>query len=79
MDKKKTQHLGFIHSFIPPNKKEAIGGRAKGKTPHVTLLLLHGTGGNEEDLVPLGAEIAPDAAILSPRGKVLENGMPPFL
>jgi hypothetical protein len=41
MDKKKTQHLRFIHRFIPPNKKEAIGGRAKGKTPHVTLLLLH--------------------------------------
>lgn len=79
MDKKKTQHLGFIHRFIPSNKKEARageGGRAKGKTPHVTLLLLHGTGGNEEDLIPLGHEIAPDSAILSPRGQVLENGIP---
>jgi phospholipase/carboxylesterase len=77
---KKTQYLGFIHRFTPSNKKEARtgGGRAKGRTPHVTLLLLHGTGGNEEDLIPLGYEIAPDSAILSPRGQVLENGMPRF-
>lgn len=43
-----------------------------------TLLLLHGTGGSEEDMIPLGQQIAPEAAILSPRGKVLENGMPRF-
>jgi predicted esterase len=43
-----------------------------------TLLLLHGTGGNERDLIPLGREIDPTAAFLSPRGKVLENGMPRF-
>ena len=42
------------------------------------MLLLHGTGGNENDLVPLASRIAPDAAVLSPRGKVLENGMPRF-
>jgi phospholipase/carboxylesterase len=40
----------------------------------VTLLLLHGTGGNEEDLIPLGRELYPRAAILGPRGKVLESG-----
>jgi predicted esterase len=72
MDKKPHQ-LGFIHRFIPSNRKEA-----KAKTPLATLLLLHGTGGNEEDMIPLGHEIAPEAAILSPRGKVLEAGMPRF-
>ena len=44
----------------------------------MTLLLLHGTGRKEDDLIPLGYKIAPTAAILSPRGKVLENGMPRF-
>lgn len=57
--------LGFVHNFIP------------GETG-VTLLLLHGTGGNEDDLVPLGRELAPGAAILSPRGKILEHGAPRF-
>lgn len=42
------------------------------------LLVLHGTGGNENDLVPLTKLISPDATILSPRGNVLENGMPRF-
>jgi phospholipase/carboxylesterase len=42
------------------------------------LLLLHGTGGNEQDLIPLGRELYPRAAIISPRGKVLESGMPRF-
>ncbi len=57
--------LDFVHEFVPGSSKR-------------TLLLLHGTGGNERDLIPLGREIDPTAAILSPRGKILENGMPRF-
>jgi phospholipase/carboxylesterase len=43
-----------------------------------TLLMLHGTGGDENDLVPLARMLDPDAAVLSPRGKVMENGAPRF-
>lgn len=43
-----------------------------------TLLLLHGTGGSENDLVPLGRTLDPEAALLSPLGKIRENGMPRF-
>lgn len=61
--------LGFVHKFVP----------AQAGTSHsATLLLLHGTGGDENDLLPLGRELWPDAAFLSPRGKVSENGMPRF-
>ena len=63
-----TADLGFTHRFIP----------ATGKDSPITLLLLHGTGGNEEDLLPLGQTLLPGAAILSPRGNVLERGMPRF-
>ncbi|PTM58276.1 alpha/beta hydrolase [Desmospora activa] len=42
------------------------------------LLTLHGTGGNEEDLLPLAKMISPHSSVLSPRGNVLENGMPRF-
>ena len=62
--------LDFIHRFIPPPRND--------KENNLTLLLLHGTGGTEYDLIPLGKEIAPYASIFSVRGKVLENGMPRF-
>ncbi|MFL6400228.1 MAG: alpha/beta hydrolase [Nitrososphaeraceae archaeon] len=79
MDKKRSQ-LSFIHRFIPPKNNEGSGGasRAKqGSLPFTTFLLLHGTGGNEQDLIPLAYELDKSAAILSPRGKVLENGVSP--
>jgi predicted esterase len=57
---------GFVHRFVP------------GRPGDPTLLLLHGTGGDENDLLPLGPMVMPGATLLSPRGKVLENGMPRF-
>jgi phospholipase/carboxylesterase len=51
----------------------------QGEDPQApTLLLLHGTGGNEEDLLPLARLLSPQSAVLSPRGSVRENGMPRF-
>lgn len=60
--------LGFIHRFLPA--KESASGE--------TLIVLHGTGGDENDLIGIGEAVAPGAAILSPRGNVLENGAPRF-
>lgn len=59
--------LGFTHRFIEATQPDLP-----------TLVMLHGTGGDETDLLALGQEILPGAAILSPRGKVLENDMPRF-
>ena len=50
----------------------------EGKYASTTLLLLHGTGGDENDLVPVGQTLLPGAAILSPRGAVRERGAPRF-
>jgi len=54
-----AEELDLVHTFLP-------GRSAR------TLLLLHGTGGNENDLIPLGRELDPNANLLNPRGKVLE-------
>lgn len=58
--------LSLRHRFVP------------GEAGAPALLLLHGTGGNEDDLLPVGEMLLPGAARLSPRGQVLENGMPRF-
>ena len=59
--------LSFIHHYEP--------GTDPKRPP---LLLLHGTGGDENDLLGLGRMISPGSALLSPRGRILENGMPRF-
>ena len=56
-----TAGLNFIHQFIPGSSDR-------------TLLVLHGTGGDENEFLPLGREMDPAAALLSPRGQVSENG-----
>jgi phospholipase/carboxylesterase len=57
--------LNFVHRFIPGSSER-------------TLLLLHGTGGDENDLLDLGRSLDAQASLLSPRGKILENGAPRF-
>lgn len=59
--------MEFIHRFIPA-----------AKTGEPVLLLLHGTGGTEDDLLDLGRSLVAGAALLSPRGRILENGRPRF-
>ena len=60
--------LGFVHRYVPASP-DASG---------ATLLVLHGTGGDENDLLAMGAGLAPEANLLSPRGPVSEHGMPRF-
>jgi phospholipase/carboxylesterase len=60
--------LDYVHRFVPATNAAA---------PE-TILLLHGTGGDENDLISFGEAVAPGAALLSPRGNVLENGAPRF-
>jgi phospholipase/carboxylesterase len=62
-----NRDLGFIHRVVP-------GADAA----HPPLLLLHGTGGDEHDLIPLAERIAPGHTLLSPRGKVNEQGLTRF-
>lgn len=62
-----STRLGFTHKFV-----ESKDGN------DMVLFLLHGTGGTEDDLIPLAKEINNSAALLSPRGKILENGAPRF-
>jgi phospholipase/carboxylesterase len=57
----------FIYRFV--------AAKGEGAPP---LLVLHGTGGDENDLLQLGTMVAPNSALVSPRGRVLENGMPRF-
>lgn len=60
--------LGFVHAHVPPTNPD----------DKRTVLLLHGTGGTERDLLDIGAAVAPGARLLGVRGQVLENGLPRF-
>ena len=62
-----TTPLAFTHLFEPATNLD--------RPP---VLLLHGTGGDEHDLIELGKTVAPGSALLSPRGKVVENGQTRF-
>lgn len=62
-----TADLGFVHRYVP--------GADTSRPP---LLLLHGTGADENDLIPLGETLSPGSALLSPRGKIVEDGLARF-
>ena len=63
-----TIDVDYVHKFGPAHPDSAHP---------VTLMLLHGTGGDENSLLSLGNQLCPGAALLGLRGNVLENGMPP--
>jgi phospholipase/carboxylesterase len=69
----RSKDIKTTASYATMQKKE----QDLGEIPSTTFLLLHGTGGNEDDLIPLSDQLDQRAAILSPRGKVLENGITP--
>lgn len=62
------EDVNYIHRYVEPAVRSSA----------LTVLLLHGTGGDENDLLNLGRTVAPGARLISPRGKVLENGMARF-
>jgi predicted esterase len=80
----KSNNFGFHYIFVNSSSYSSTNSSNNNKKEYdeinkkLTLVLVHGTGGNEEDLIFLGKELEPNASILSPRGKVLENGMPRF-
>lgn len=61
-----TAALSHIHRYVPAPGAQRL------------LLLLHGTGGSEHDLLEIGAAVMPGAALLSPRGKSMDEGVPRF-
>ncbi len=63
--------LGYVHRYVPPTADTALAGST-------TLLLLHGTGGDENDLMPLGRALLPGAGLLGVRGNVSEQGAARF-
>jgi predicted esterase len=65
-----AEAFGFVHRFEPARPGEPGS--------DLTILALHGTGGDEHDLIPLARALAPGAAVLSPRGQVSEHGAPRF-
>ena len=65
---KAKRHLSFIHRFIPPKNGRSEEKSIQGKA-FTTFLLLHGTGGNEQDLIPLAYELDKSAAYLVPEEK----------